>query len=69
MTQEEHETAIALANAQMDFLRARGWVLSRGHHNGLRCSHHNLTLLPNVGIRDALELTRVEPLRYRKQGQ
>ena len=73
MTREEQETDRALQQAEHDWLRARGWVMVTGVGASLayrlerRFAHPRApTARESYTRRDALAMTRAEPLRYTK---
>lgn len=62
MTQDEQSTERALQAAMAAWLRARGWT-----EDGRRWRHHSApTNAPAVQLTDAMQITRAEPLRYRR---
>jgi hypothetical protein len=69
VTRNEQTTERALAQAEADWLLARGWRLtSRGQgsmYTGARYAHADLKGPADLCQRDALALTRAEPLRFR----
>lgn len=71
MTRDEQSTERALSQAEADWLIARGWKLvNRGQGSmylGARYSHPDLQNPKDLSQRDALTLTRAEPLRYRRR--
>ncbi len=71
MTREEQDTERQLTRAESDWLKARGWVLTQGGSGalmtGARFSHPDLRGPVDYRMRDALALTRAEPLRFRRR--
>lgn len=71
MTREEQDTERALVRAEADWLKARGWTLATGGTDslmsGARFSHPDLRGPIDYRMRDALALTRAEPLRFRRR--
>lgn len=71
MTRDEQSTERALSDAESAWLIARGWQLvSRGHgsmYTGARYTHPDLTMPADLAQRDALTLTRAEPMRFRRR--
>ncbi len=62
MTREMQDTERALQRAEQDWLLARGWSASGA---AVRWSHHAApSARPDYARRDALAMTRAEPLRY-----
>ena len=71
MTRDEQDTEHALVRAEAAWLKARGWVLTTGGTDrlmsGARFSHPDLRGPLDYRMRDALALTRAEPLRFRRR--
>jgi hypothetical protein len=71
VTRDEQTTERALSEAESQWLKARGWILvNRGHgsmHTGARYVHDDLKGPADLCQRDALALTRAEPLRFRRR--
>ena len=63
MTREEHQTERALVEAENNWLVARGWTSVEGN----RYVHRYMPkVLENYVRREALTMTRAEPLRFKK---
>lgn len=63
MTRAQHEATRELGRAQAHWLRAYGW--SNDPTGELRWTHAKAPKAkPSYTTRDALEMTRAEPLRY-----
>ena len=63
MTREQQEATWSLVEAQGKWLRAYGWRPAQGERD--RWSHQYAPKAkPTYTTRDALEMTRSEPLRY-----
>lgn len=61
MTREMQDTERALVRAEQDWLLARGWTLV----GRARYAHPTApSARPDYAARDALAMTRAEPLRY-----
>ena len=71
MTRDEQSTEQALSRAESAWLQARGWrLVSRGHgsmYTGARYTHPDLKSPNDLAQRDALVVTRAEPLRFRRR--
>ncbi len=72
MTREEQDTERALVRSEEDWLKARGWQQAGAGHGWLltrsRWAHPaNDSKLTDYTLRDAVSLTRAEPLRFRKR--
>lgn len=74
MTRDEQSTERALTHAEAQWLTARGWTCKTqgtgSMHAGARWTHPDLrgSLSTNdLSQRDALTLTRAEPLRFRRR--
>ncbi len=71
MTRDEQSTERALSLAESAWLQARGWKLAaRGHgsmYTAARYTHPDLDGVSDLCQRDALALTRAEPLRFRRR--
>jgi hypothetical protein len=71
VTREEQDTERALVRAEAEWLKARGWVLAQAGSgplmSGARFSHPDLRGPVDYRMRDALALTRAEPLRFRRR--
>lgn len=71
MTRAEQDTERALLRAEGEWLEARGWTRASGYSDsllsGARWSHTSLFSPIGYKQRDALALTRAEPLRFRRR--
>lgn len=71
MTREEQDTERALLRAEHDWLKARGWTMIAGVGSSFayqleqRFAHAAAPERPSYTRRDALTMTRAEPLRFR----
>ena len=71
MTREEQDTERALVLSELAWLKARAWriaVAGAGSlHAGVRLEHPELRNPSTLGLRDALAISRAEPLRFRRR--
>ncbi len=73
MTRAEQDTERALVRAETEFLKARGWTVTVGGlgsslGGSVRLAHESLKGGPtDYCLRDAMALTRAEPLRFRRR--
>lgn len=71
MTREEQDTERQLVTSECAWLKARDWrVVAAGAGSllvGIRFAHAELRAPKDLGLRDALALTRAEPLRFRRR--
>jgi hypothetical protein len=71
VTREEQDTERQLVRAETDWLKARGWTLAVAGAGtlqaGARFAHPELRGPIDYRLRDALALTRAEPLRFRRR--
>jgi hypothetical protein len=71
MTREEQDTERSLVRAETDWLKARGWTVTNAGFgslaSGVRFSHPEFRRAVDYSLRDALSLTRAEPLKYRRR--
>jgi hypothetical protein len=72
VTREEQDTERQLVQSELAWLKARDWRVAVGGsgslHVGVRLEHAELKGPPTLCLRDALALTRAEPLRFRRRG-
>jgi len=68
VTREQQDTDRALVRAEHDWLLARGWIASRPFRDvaeRVRYSHPGApSARPDYAARDALAMTRADPLRF-----
>lgn len=71
MTREEQDTERSLVRAETEWLKARGWQLVNAGFgslaSGARFAHPDLRGPSDFCLRDALAITRAEPLRFRRR--
>lgn len=71
MTREEQDTERQLVRAELEWLKARAWTVAVGGSGslqlGVRLTHAELRGVADLCLRDALSITRAEPLRFRRR--